>query len=61
MKSMPNDSYVSSVLYNTNIINISNPTKGFYICIVTAGSMKLRVEGLQFCSTPAHPAERVQL
>lgn len=61
MKSMPNDSYVPNVLYNTNIIYISNPAKGFCICIVTTISLKLKLECLGFCSTPAHPAGRVQL
>lgn len=62
MKLMPDDSYVPNVLYNTNAINISNPAKGFCICIVTEGSTKLRLHtALGLCSTPASPDERSQL
>lgn len=41
MKSMPNDSNVSSVLYNKNAINISSLAKGFHIRIAIQGSVKL--------------------
>lgn len=61
MKPMPNDSYVPNVLYNTNVINISNPAKGICICTVTVGSGKLRAECLRFCRWPACPAEKAQL
>lgn len=56
--------YVPNVPYSTDIINFSNPAKGICVCVVTAGSKKLRLERLSgsallwFCRVPA---ERVQL
>lgn len=57
---MPNDSDVSSVLFNNNPINISDLTQGFHIYIVMGDSVKLTtVSAVVWHASP--PSSKIKL